>query len=145
MWEHEWATEPNVLWKENEILETLNYEIDAPARSSGYSCGSIHRQRGKCSRSRPGKLGLNTWRGVALNQRSTKTKRKPLTELHVKGHFTEDRKEQQELQRHCEEVYTDKEETKETPQNKIEYLEKKGGQHFTKEGRIDEISVDLVF
>ena len=44
LWEYEWATEPNVLWKENEILETLNYEIDAPARSNGYSYGSIHRQ-----------------------------------------------------------------------------------------------------
>ena len=33
-------------------------KIDAPARSSGDSCGSIHRQRGKCSRSRAGKLGL---------------------------------------------------------------------------------------
>ena len=36
------------------------------------------------------------------------TKSKPLTELYVKGHFTEDREEwQKELQRHCEEVYTD--------------------------------------
>ena len=43
-----------------------------------------------------------------------KANRKPLTELYVKGHFTEDRTEwQKELQRHCEEMYTDMEETKE--------------------------------
>ena len=36
-----------------------------------------------------------------------KTKRQPLTELHVKGHFTEDTEEwQKEFQRHCEEVYS---------------------------------------
>ena len=29
LWEHEWVTEPNVLWKEIDILETLNYDIDA--------------------------------------------------------------------------------------------------------------------
>ena len=43
-----------------------------------------------------------------------KTKRKPLNELYVKGHSAEDREEwQQELQRHCEEVLTAKEETNE--------------------------------
>ena len=30
LWEHEWVTEPNVLWKENEILEALNYALDVP-------------------------------------------------------------------------------------------------------------------
>ena len=46
--------------------------------------------------------------------RKKKAKRKPLTELYVKGNFTEDREEcQKELQRHCEGVYTDQEETKE--------------------------------
>ena len=30
VWEHEWVTEPNVLWKENDILEALNYDIDVP-------------------------------------------------------------------------------------------------------------------
>ena len=28
LWEHEWVTETNVLWKENDILEALNYDID---------------------------------------------------------------------------------------------------------------------
>ena len=28
LWEHEWVTEPNVLWKENDILEALNYDLD---------------------------------------------------------------------------------------------------------------------
>ena len=30
MWEHEWVTEPNVLWKENDFLEALKYDLDAP-------------------------------------------------------------------------------------------------------------------
>ena len=39
-----------------------------------------------------------------------KAKRKPLTELYVKGHFAEDREEwRKELQKHCEEVCTDQE------------------------------------
>ena len=28
--EHEFVTEPNVLWKENYILEALNYDLDVP-------------------------------------------------------------------------------------------------------------------
>ena len=28
--EHVWVTEPNVLWKENDTLEALNYDIDVP-------------------------------------------------------------------------------------------------------------------
>ena len=74
-----------------------------------------------------------------------KAKRKPLTELYVKGHFTEDRSEwQKELQRHCEEVHTDMEETKEEQENRIENFWKKGNQQFTEEGRNAEITVDLV-
>ena len=50
----------------------------------------------------------------SLQPGKKKAKRKPLTELYVKGHFTEDRAErQEELQRRCDEVYTDVEETKE--------------------------------
>ena len=74
-----------------------------------------------------------------------KAKRKPLTELYVKGHFTEDREEwQKELQRHCEKVSTDQEETKEAQESRIEYFKKKGNQQFTEEGRKAEITVDLV-
>ena len=59
--------------------------------------------------------------------------------------FTEDREEwQKELQRHCEEMYTDQEETKEVQENRIEYFKKKGEQQFTEEGRTAEITVDLV-
>ena len=54
-----------------------------------------------------------------------KTKRKPLTELYVKEHFTEDTGEwQKELQRHCEEVCIDREEQ----ESRIEYFRKKGNQ-----------------
>ena len=30
LWEHEWITETNVVLKENDILEALNYDIDVP-------------------------------------------------------------------------------------------------------------------
>ena len=30
LWEHEWVTEPNVLLKENDILDVLNHDIDVP-------------------------------------------------------------------------------------------------------------------
>ena len=74
-----------------------------------------------------------------------KAKRKPLTELYAKGHFTEGRSElQKELQRHSEEVYTDMEETKEAQENRIEYFWKKGNQQFTEEARNVDITVDLV-
>ena len=55
-----------------------------------------------------------------------KVRRKPLTELYVKGSFTEDREEwQNELQRHCEEVHTDQEETREVQEHRIESFKKK--------------------
>ena len=75
-----------------------------------------------------------------------KVRRKPLTELYVKGSFTEDREEwQKELQRHCEEVHTDQEETREVQENRIESFKKRGDQQFTLDGRNAEITVDLVF
>ena len=30
LWEDEWVTEPDVLWKENDILQALNYDLDVP-------------------------------------------------------------------------------------------------------------------
>ena len=45
---------------------------------------------------------------------------------------------------HCEEVYTDQEETKEAQESRIEHFKKKGNQQFTAEGRNAEIKVDLV-
>ena len=30
LWEHECVTEPNVLWKENEILKALNHDLEVP-------------------------------------------------------------------------------------------------------------------
>ena len=45
---------------------------------------------------------------------------------------------------HCEEVYTDQEETKEAQESRIEHFKKKGNQQFTEEGRNAEIKVDLV-
>ena len=50
---------------------------------------------------------------MQFGTRKKRPKSKPLTELYVKGQFTEDGEEwQEELQRHCEEVYIDLEETK---------------------------------
>ena len=49
-----------------------------------------------------------------------KVRRKPLTELYVKKSFTEERGEwQNELQRHCEEVHTDQEETRECKKTEL--------------------------
>ena len=65
----------------------------------------------------------------SLEPGKKKTKRKPLTEQYVKGHFTEDREEwRKELQRHGEEVYTDQEETKEVQESRVECFKNKGNQ-----------------
>ena len=72
-------------------------------------------------------------------------KRKPLTELCVDDKFTEDIEEcNQELQRHCDEVYMDPEEPKEVQEQKIEYFKKQGDQQFTMNGRGVAIIIDLV-
>ena len=82
---------------------------------------------------------------MQLGAREKEGKKKAADRVVCKGHFTEDRSEwQKELQRHCEEVYTDMEETKEEQENRIEYFWKKGNQQFTEDGRNAEITVDLV-
>ena len=74
-----------------------------------------------------------------------KTKRKPLMELCVDGAFTDNREGSlNELQRPCESVYTDPEETKEVQQKRIEFFKMKGDRHFPEDGREVQISVDLV-
>ena len=65
--------------------------------------------------------------------------------MYVNGNFAEGMEEwQRELQRHCEEVYTNWEETREVQENKIEHFKKKSDQMFTMDGRRAEITVDLV-
>ena len=44
LWEHEWVTEPNVLWKENDMLEALDFDIDVLCPLQWEYCGSPHRQ-----------------------------------------------------------------------------------------------------
>ena len=80
-----------------------------------------------------------------------KAKRKPLTELYVKEHFTGVREEwHKELQMHCEEVYIDQEETKEAQEGRNEYFKKRGrlfieqchvavGLHFRGDANVYEI------
>ena len=48
------------------------------------------------------------------------------------------------LQRHCEEVYTDQDETREVQEKRIEYFKKKSDRDSTNDGRGAEITVDLV-
>ena len=49
-------------------------------------------------------------------------KGKALTGLYVNGNFTEEREEwNQELQQHCEGVYTDPDETKQVLEGRLEY------------------------
>ena len=55
LWEHESVTEANFLWKENDILEALNYYIDAPCPLQGVFCGSPHRRVQNIEK-------LSTWR-----------------------------------------------------------------------------------
>ena len=72
-------------------------------------------------------------------------KRKPLTELYVNGIFTEDREEwQKELQRHCDEVYVDAMESREEQEERIVQYCMEGNKHFSEDGRIVEITVDVV-
>ena len=72
-------------------------------------------------------------------------KRKPLSELYVDGMITEDRDEwREELQRHCEEVFADHEETRRVQEKRIDCLRKNGDRHFTDDGRRVEIPIDLV-
>ena len=72
-------------------------------------------------------------------------KRKALTELYVNGIFTEDREEwQKELQRHCDEVYVDALESKEEQERRIVKYSQDGNMHFSVEGRVVEITVDVV-
>ena len=69
-----------------------------------------------------------------------RTPKRPLTELYVNGSFTVDRGAwERGLQRHCDEVYVDPEET-------IEKQEKglRSTKHFTEDGRVTEITIDLV-
>ena len=76
-----------------------------------------------------------------------KAKRKPLTELYVKENFTEDGEgwqKKKKLERHCEEVSSDLEETKEVQENRNDYFKKVGDQQFSVDGRHAEITVDLV-
>ena len=77
--------------------------------------------------------------------RKEKIQRKQLSEPHVKGTFTEDSEEwKKELQRHCEEVYHDQDETREVQEQRIEYFRKRGDRQFTDDGRRAVITVDLV-
>ena len=72
-------------------------------------------------------------------------KRKPLTELYVKGHFTEDREEwQKELQRHCERCTPTCRKQKNLKKKELNTSRKKGIRQFTEEGRSAEITADLV-
>ena len=55
----------------------------------------------------------------SLAPRKRKVRRKPLSELCVHGNVTEDREEKQrELHKHCEDVNTDQEETRDGPEKK---------------------------
>ena len=80
---------------------------------------------------------------LALGKRQVR--RGPLSELYVNGNFTEDRQEwHRELQKQCEMVHTDQEQTREARVKSIEYFKKEGDWHFTEDGRGAEITIDLV-
>ena len=65
-----------------------------------------------------------------------KVHRKPLSELCVNGNYTEDREEwQRELERPCEEVCTDQNETREEQEKNWILLIEKGDRHFAEDGK----------
>ena len=73
-----------------------------------------------------------------------KTKKTPLKELFVDGDFSENRDEwKQDLQKHCGAVSVESEETDENQRERIQRCDNLGNEHFS-EGRVAEISVDLV-
>ena len=75
-----------------------------------------------------------------------KTKRNPLTELYVKGHFTEDRGEwQKELQSSAKRCILTEQKRKKNRKAELNTSEKRGNQQFIEEGRNAEITVDLVW
>ena len=78
-------------------------------------------------------------------QEKRKVRRTALSELYVNGNFTEDRgRWQRELQRHCEEVYSDQAETTEVQEKRIQYFKNKVDQQFMDDGRAADITIDLV-
>ena len=81
----------------------------------------------------------------SLKPGKKKDKKKAADRTVCEGHFAKDREERRkELQRRFEEVYTDKRETKEVQESRIEYFKNKGNQQFTEDGRNAEVTVDLV-
>ena len=103
--------------REKEIMntpETVRLREEAAAR-----CTAKIQQRTLRKQAR--KARAEHLAKCSLEPGKKKAKRKPLTELYVKGHFTEDRAEWQEkLHRHCDAVYTDVEETNEVQEKRIE-------------------------
>ena len=49
-----------------------------------------------------------------------------------------------ELRRHCEDMYTDQEETREVQEKRVKYFKEKGDRNITEDGRGAEITMDLV-
>ena len=75
-----------------------------------------------------------------------KAKRKPLTELYVKGHFTEDTEKNGErnfrgIVQKCTLI---RKKQKKYKKAELNIFKKKGNQQFTEDGRNAEITVDLV-
>ena len=82
----------------------------------------------------PAKVSSSTTRVPPSEKMVHPWKSLPLSRVAVRT-LTEDREEwHKELQRHCDEVYRDQEETEEVQENKL---------NFTEEGRTAEITLDL--
>ena len=70
--------------------------------------------------------------------------RQPLKKLHINGEFSENREDwRKELERHCGEVYVvGGDDRGAEAEDRMVHREKKV-EHFTEQGRVAEISVDL--
>ena len=96
-----------------QTLENVRIREEAAAR-----CTEVIKRRGLKKQARKARAEHLVWCSLAPGKR----KESHQSKLYANGSFTEDREEwQRELQRHCEEVYTDQEETS-VPENRMEYF-----------------------
>ena len=108
-------------------------------RNTRRSGCKVHESDQKRVKNKQGKQELIVWWNVAEENE------KKAFVGGVCWQFTEERDERQkELQRHCWEVCTDQDVTRDVQKKRIKHFKKRGDQHFTDDGRRAEITVDLV-
>ena len=120
-----------------ETLEEVTVKEGAPARSARPIDRNVLRKQARKARAD------HVVKCSLLPRKIPKGK--PLTELYVNDSFTQDRDAwKKELQRRGAEVYVDPEETSEEQAKRIAKYKKDCNRQFTEDGRVAEITVELV-